>query len=137
MMIEMPPRELRRGNAARNGVEKSEDAVETVVGCGEDGTVHDFVQQHCAIEDCEPGDERKWQPEIPTIEVNDGHAGQHERCKIAERYQRVQPRPLGVQTAQILGGKLCRELMFELLCVICPVGHDRSSATGGSYRLFG
>jgi len=129
MMIEMPSRELRRGNAARYRVEKTEDAVETVVGFGEDRAMHDFVQQHRAVEDRESGDKRKWQPEVPAIEMDDRRTGEDEGREIREGHQRMQPGTLRVEAAQILARKLSRELMFELLCVLCPVGHDQKSAT--------
>src|SRR4029077_11894500 len=51
VVIEMPSRELRCGDAAGNRVEKSENAIETVLRLAEDRAMHDFVQQHRAIED--------------------------------------------------------------------------------------
>ena len=63
-MIEMPARELARGDAARDRVEQRR-AARSAPGCAslEDGVVQDLVQQHREVEDCESLDERERNPD--------------------------------------------------------------------------
>src|SRR5438105_7277706 len=58
VMIEMPAGELRRGDAAGNRIDETEDAVDAIAGLTDDRAMHDLVKQNGAIEDGETGDHR-------------------------------------------------------------------------------
>src|SRR5947209_5152452 len=122
-MVEMPLRELRRGDAARHGVEQAEDAIRAVAGLREHRAMHHLVQQHGEVEYREARHQRARQPEVPAVEVHDGRAGREQHREIGQREQRVQPRPLLVQAAQLFRGDLDGEIALELAGVIVVISH--------------
>src|SRR5205814_124509 len=73
--------------------------------------------------DGEAGHDGERQPEVPPIEVDDGDRSEDERRHVGERHQRVQPRPLLVQQAQLLGRNLAGEIPLELAGVIVVISH--------------
>ena len=131
-MIEMPLGELRCRDSTGHGVEQSQNAVRAIVRHGKHRAMHDLVQQHGEIEDCEAGDERERQPEVPAVELNDRYCREAQNGEVCERDQRVQPRPLLMQHSQIVGRELRGEVAFQLLCVIGVVGRHRYSVINTS-----
>ena len=85
--------------------------------------MHDLVQQHGEVEHREARHERERQPEVPAVEVDDGHAGRDEHRDVEERDQRVQQRPLRMQPAKLIRRHLGSKVAFELLRVFGVVRH--------------
>src|SRR5260370_5937261 len=90
--------------------------------------MHDFMQQDSEIEHRESREKGERQPQIPAIEMDNRESRPDDCRDIQNCDQRVKPRLLLMQPAQVLSRQLGGQVALHLLRMICIIrGHNRYS----------
>src|SRR5688572_30010968 len=97
MMIEVPAGELTRGNAARNRVEPTEDALRRWSPALEHVVVHDLVQKNREIENCESLHDGERDPDERVVEADERPGDERQNRELSCRDEGMAPGRLAVQ----------------------------------------
>ena len=136
VMIEVPARELARGDAARRRVEQPEDPRRQRVRPREHVVMQDLVQQDREVEDREALHERERHPDQRVFEANQSPGRQREDRELPQRDREVPGRRLAMEPPQFVARNGTAELGLELngMVRVVPGFHGGSIVTRG-FRL--
>src|SRR3954451_11193241 len=109
-MVEVPPRELARRDAAGDRVQVAHQTLESWTPPLEDCVVHDLVQQHGEIEDGKSLDERERNPDQRMLEADEAPRREPEDGELARGDRDVTERRLAMQLAHQIAGDGAAEL---------------------------
>src|SRR5919197_6680423 len=136
VVIEMPSRELTRGDPAWNRVKEAEEPLRRRMTPDKDRVVHDLVQQHREIEDRKTLNEGEGNPDERMLVPDQPPGGERQNRELAESDGAVPRWLLSVQIAHLIARNRRAELRPQpnrMLRVMVRF-HGGSIVTAGSRR---
>jgi len=133
-VIEVPPRELARRDAARRGVQQAQDSRRQRPRTFEDVVVQDFVKKDREIEDRESLHERQRDPNQGVLETDESPRRKAEDRKLTDPHNEVTNGGFLMERAQLISGQGLRQIGLErhrMPGVVVGFHADFDSSTGG------
>src|SRR6185436_19847747 len=113
MMIQVPPRELTGGDAARNGVQQTEDSLRHGAAAFENRVMDDFVQKNGEVKDRQTLNKRQRYPDERILESNQSPRGERQDGELSSCNDEMPPGILPVQFAHLVARDRCAQLSSE------------------------